>query len=60
LRKGSQVYLEGKIQTRKWEDKEGNERYVTEIVAHTMQMLGGGQERENPPVQEKPGGDIPF
>jgi single-strand DNA-binding protein len=64
LRKGSQVYLEGKIQTRQWEDKEGNERYVTEIVAHTMQMLGGGQERENPQVQEepevKPGDDIPF
>ncbi|MDY6856735.1 MAG: single-stranded DNA-binding protein [Thermodesulfobacteriota bacterium] len=64
LRKGSQVCIEGRIQTRKWEDKEGNERYVTEIVAHTMQMLGGGQERENPPVQKepevKPGDDIPF
>ncbi len=40
LRKGSQVYIEGKIQTRKWEDKEGNERWTTEIVANQMQMLG--------------------
>ena len=40
LRKGSQVYVEGKIQTRKWEDKEGNERWTTEIVANQMQMLG--------------------
>lgn len=41
LRKGSQVYIEGKIQTRKWEDKEGKDRYTTEIVANEMQMLGG-------------------
>jgi len=41
LRKGSQVYIEGKIQTRKWEDKDGNDRYTTEIVANEMQMLGG-------------------
>lgn len=40
LRKGSQVYIEGKIQTRKWQDKEGNDRYTTEIVADQMQMLG--------------------
>ncbi len=40
LRKGSQVYIEGKIQTRKWEDKEGNDRWTTEIVANDMQMLG--------------------
>ena len=40
LKKGSQVYVEGKIQTRKWEDKEGNERWTTEIVANQMQMLG--------------------
>ena len=39
LRKGSQVYIEGKIQTRKWEDKEGNDRYTTEVVANEMQML---------------------
>lgn len=43
LRKGSQVYVEGRIQTRKWQDKEGNDRYTTEIVANEMQMLGGGR-----------------
>ncbi|MEE8387158.1 MAG: single-stranded DNA-binding protein [Acidiferrobacterales bacterium] len=40
LKKGSQVYIEGRIQTRKWQDKEGNDRYTTEIVANEMQMLG--------------------
>lgn len=40
LRKGSQVYLEGRIQTRKWQDKDGQDRYTTEIVANEMQMLG--------------------
>ena len=40
LRKGSQVYVEGRIQTRKWQDKDGNDRYTTEIVANEMQMLG--------------------
>lgn len=44
LRKGSQVYIEGSLRTRKWKDKEGNDRYSTEIVAHTMQMLGGKPE----------------
>lgn len=42
LKKGSSVYLEGKLHTRKWTDKEGVERYTTEIIADTMQMLGGG------------------
>jgi single-strand DNA-binding protein len=41
LKKGSQVYVEGRIQTRKWQDKEGNDRYTTEVVANEMQMLGG-------------------
>jgi single-strand DNA-binding protein len=41
LKKGSQVYVEGRIQTRKWQDKEGNDRYSTEVVANDMQMLGG-------------------
>jgi len=40
LTKGSQVYIEGKLQTRKWRDKEGQDRYTTEIVADNMQMLG--------------------
>jgi len=41
LRKGSQVYVEGRLQTRKWTDKDGNERYTTEIRGDRMQMLGG-------------------
>lgn len=41
LRKGSQVYVEGELRTRKWQDKEGHDRYSTEIVANEMQMLGG-------------------
>ena len=49
LKKGSQVYIEGRIRTRKWQDKEGQDRYSTEIVADQMQMLGsragGGEPR---------------
>jgi single-strand DNA-binding protein len=41
LRKGSQVYIEGKLRTRKWQDKEGKDRYSTEVIANEMQMLGG-------------------
>ena len=41
LRKGSQVYIEGRIQTRKWQDQQGQDKYSTEIVANDMQMLGG-------------------
>jgi single-strand DNA-binding protein len=41
LKKGSQVYIEGKLQTRKWQDQSGQDRYTTEIVASDMQMLGG-------------------
>lgn len=41
LRKGSQVYIEGKLRTRKWQDKDGNDRWTTEIIADEMQMLGG-------------------
>jgi len=43
LKKGSQIYVEGRLQTRKWQDKEGVERYTTEIIADTMQMLGSRQ-----------------
>jgi single-strand DNA-binding protein len=51
LKKGSQVYVEGRLQTRKWQDKDGQDKYTTEIVADRMQMLGsrqgmGGGERE--------------
>ena len=55
LKKGSQVYIEGKLQTRKWTDKEGQERYTTEIRADRMQMLGsrsGGSERMAPPDED--------
>ena len=58
LKKGSQVYFEGKIQTRKWQDQTGNDRYSTEIVANEMQMLGGRQAGGdvavpfNPPTQK--------
>jgi single-strand DNA-binding protein len=52
LKKGSQVYLEGRIRTRKWQDKEGQDRYSTEIVADQMQMLGSrsgsGEPRSEP------------
>ena len=50
LKKGAQVYIEGRLQTRKWEDKSGQERYTTEIVASEMQMLGsrGGGASEAP------------
>lgn len=58
LKKGSQVYIEGRLQTRKWTDKEGQERYTTEIVADRMQMLGsrsGGSERmAQPPDDDAP------
>ncbi len=43
LKKGRQVYVEGKLQTRKWQDKEGQERYTTEVVAKEMTLLGGKQ-----------------
>ena len=58
LKKGSQVYIEGRIQTRKWEDKDGNDRWTTEIVANEMQMLGsrGGGELQDAPAQNYGGG----
>ncbi len=47
LRKGSKVYIEGRIQTRKWQDSDGNDRYTTEIVANDMTMLGGNPNSVN-------------
>jgi single-strand DNA-binding protein len=41
LKKGRSVYIEGRLKTRKWQDKDGNDRYTTEVVADTMQLLGG-------------------
>jgi single-strand DNA-binding protein len=71
LSKGSKVYIEGRIQTRKWEDRDGNPRYTTEIVAREMKMLsprgagGSGQgayREEEPPLPDVPPmeDDVPF
>ena len=72
LSKGSQIYIEGKLQTREWTDKDGQKRYTTEIIANNMTMLDGkGDNSEKPNNPEKPessGGpadpsafdDIPF
>ncbi|ADW18211.1 single-strand binding protein [Desulfobulbus propionicus DSM 2032] len=75
LSKGSKVYIEGKLQTRKWKDQNGNDRYTTEIVAREMKMLsprvaasgggeygGGGAGYGGDPFPEPPpmGDDVPF
>ena len=66
LKKGASVYIEGKIKTRKWEDKEGNTRYNTEILADNMTMLGGKRDsKENSinPLEETASDtvdDLPF
>lgn len=49
LKKGAQIYVEGRLQTRKWQDKEGKDRYTTEIVANEMQMLGSREGRGTAP-----------
>lgn len=56
LRKGSKVYVEGKLQTRKWQDKNGQDRYTTEIIADSMQMLDskGSSSSADAPAYEKP------
>ncbi len=69
LAKGSRIYIEGRIQTRKWQDKDGNDRWTTEIVAREMKMLsprgtgGGGDNQmmdEPPPPEPSMGDDVPF
>ncbi len=74
LKKGSKVYIEGKLQTRKWQDNNGQDRYTTEIVADQMQMLdsrgsenatsGPAQQQSQPATAQEQGGgfdsDIPF
>jgi single-strand DNA-binding protein len=52
LKKGSQVYIEGRLRTRKWQDKDGQDRYTTEVVADVMQMLGSRQGAGGPPDDE--------
>ena len=60
LKKGSQVYVEGRLQTRKWQDQSGQDRYTTEVVANEMQMLGGrgggagGQAQQGSGFRDKP------
>ncbi|RNC78106.1 single-stranded DNA-binding protein [Piscirickettsiaceae bacterium NZ-RLO2] len=56
LKKGAQVYVEGKIKTRKWQDNQGKDRYTTEIVGKSMQMLGGGERVQHTvkPTQSPP------
>lgn len=46
LRKGSQIYIEGRLQTRKWQDKQGNDRYTTEVVASELHMVGSRRDSE--------------
>jgi single-strand DNA-binding protein len=70
LSKGSKVYIEGRLQTRKWEDRDGNPRYTTEVVAREMKMLSprgeggqaGGYKDEEPPLPDIPPmeDDVPF
>lgn len=62
LHKSSKVYIEGKIATRSWEDKEGNKKYMTEIVANQMLMLNSKQTTEDPKGNYSPKSedDLPF
>lgn len=55
LTKGSQVYIEGKLQTRKWQDKDGADRWTTEVVANDMQMLGSRGESQKPAAPKSEG-----
>ncbi|MFZ2855898.1 MAG: single-stranded DNA-binding protein [Rhodocyclaceae bacterium] len=59
LKKGSTVYVEGRIRTRKWQDKEGQERYTTEIDVREMQMLGGRQSMGSSGGEAEYGGSMP-
>ncbi len=72
LKKGSRIYIEGRLQTRNWEDKDGNRRYTTEVIASRMQFMDGRQESQAaaveippPPEEDVPpeaveGDDLPF
>jgi len=60
LRKGSQVYIEGKLRTRKWQDKDGNDRYTTEIIADEMQMLGSRSGTGAPAMSDAPPASAPL
>jgi len=60
LRKGSLVYLQGRMQTRKWQADDGQDRYTTEIVADRMRMLGGKGERDTRTANGKSVAEPPF
>ncbi|MEZ4872293.1 MAG: single-stranded DNA-binding protein [Bdellovibrionales bacterium] len=63
LAKGRQVYLEGRLQTRSWEDQQGQKRYTTEVVANTVQFLGGGSPSQGAGgynQQQNDGGNVDF
>lgn len=57
VKKGSQLYIEGKIRTRSWDDRDGNKRYTTEIIADTMQMLGRRSDESASP--QSPDEEVP-
>jgi single-strand DNA-binding protein len=59
LKKGSQIYVEGSLRTRKWQNKEGQDQYTTEIRGDRMQMLGGRQGMSDAPPRESGGGARP-
>lgn len=58
LKKGSLIYVEGKLSTRKWQDKDGKDRYTTEVIVSDMQMLSGKQEGSPAPAQSKPASNV--
>jgi len=60
LVKGSKVYVEGRSQTRKWEDSNGITRFTTEIIAREMKMLGGGDKAEHTPTPPEDGNEPPM
>ena len=60
LKQGSSVYLEGRLQTRKWQTKEGQDRYTTEVVADSMQMLGKKSEGEQTNSKQATKKDVPI
>lgn len=63
LTKGSKVFIQGPMQTRKWQDKDGNDKYTVEIVVREMKMLGGGQARQDNDhgkPESTMGQDVPF
>lgn len=74
VKKGMQIFVEGKLTTRSWDDKEGNKRYTTEVVANSLRLLGKREENGNlttsptpesksadaPIIQDSPDDDLPF